>query len=196
MLILNSIQQSPLGPWRVVTPSAWSQFHVDRTKGALLFPGGFTMNERQFQSEMNRAETMRRLASGPTEPDYYAGYIRGLRRAYHGERFGTEAEHDLWMGLADGQDDEQRAAKGRGYRDGLRFADSQENQPDETQTRELTGAELARLASGRGVENLPLTCQGDQGHGPCGTYLDWTDGTCARGHILEIIVDPNRSPKP
>ena len=88
------------------------------------------MNEATFQSEMRRAETMRRLATGPTEPDYYAGYIRGLRRQYHGEQFGTQAEHDLWMSLADDQDDEQRAAKGRGYRDGFTVApEGQEAQP-------------------------------------------------------------------
>ena len=109
------------------------------------------MNEQQFQSEMRRAETMRRLTSDPTEAEYLAGYIRGLRRGYHGEQFGTQAEHKLWMSLAD----------------------------DEASVRELTGAELARLASGRHVENLALTCEGDTGHGPCGTYLDWTDGTCA-----------------
>jgi len=70
------------------------------------------MKEATFQSEM------RRLTSDPTEADYYAGFIRGLRRAYHGERFGTEAEHVLWLTLADSED-EQRAARGKGYRDGL-----------------------------------------------------------------------------
>jgi hypothetical protein len=123
------------------------------------------MNEQQFQSEMRRAETMRRLTSDPTEAEYLAGYIRGLRRGYHGEQFGTQAEHKLWMSLAD----------------------------DEASVRELTGAELARLASGRHVENLALTCEGDTGHGPCGTYLDWTDGTCARGHVIKIIVDEPRA---
>jgi hypothetical protein len=57
----------------------------------------------------------------------------------------------------------------------------------------LTGAELARLASGRHVETLHLTCEADRGHGPCGTYLDWTDGTCARGHIIKALVDESRA---
>jgi hypothetical protein len=88
------------------------------------------MNERQFQSEMNRAETMRRLATDPNEAAYFVGYVRGLRRGYHGERFGSQQEHELWQNLAD-SDDQSRAAQGRGYRDGLRFADSQENRPDD-----------------------------------------------------------------
>jgi len=56
-------------------------------------------------------------------------------------------------------------------------------------TRELTGAELARLATGRGVTGWQVTCEGDSGYGPCGTYIDWTDGTCANGHQIEMIVD-------
>lgn len=54
------------------------------------------------------------------------------------------------------------------------------------ETRELTEAEKARLASGLGVTDLPLTCEGDTGYGPCGRYHDWTDGRCARGHVIEI----------
>ena len=65
---------------------------------------------------------MRRLAVDPTKADYYAGFIRGLRRAYHGERFGTEAEHRTWLALADDEDD-SRASRGRGYRDGLNFGE-------------------------------------------------------------------------
>lgn len=57
------------------------------------------------------------------EPDYvrgywWAGYIRGLRRAHHGETFGTQAEHDLYLS-ASASDDPSRAALGRGYRAGL-----------------------------------------------------------------------------
>jgi hypothetical protein len=78
------------------------------------------MTRQEFESEMRRAEKLRRLASGPTDGDYYAGYIHGLRRAYHGERFGTPQEHKRWLSLAsDGN--ESRATKGRGYRDGLTF---------------------------------------------------------------------------
>jgi len=44
--------------------------------------------------------------------------MRGLRRAHHGERFGSEAEHDLWLSAAESAD-LQRAALGRGYIAGL-----------------------------------------------------------------------------
>ena len=44
--------------------------------------------------------------------------MRGLQRAHHGERFGFEAEHDLWFDAADSSDP-TRAALGRGYRAGL-----------------------------------------------------------------------------
>ena len=78
----------------------------------------------QFASLLRRADTLRRLESAQPGYDavlraeWWAGYMRGLRRAHHGERFGTEAEHALWMAAAD-SDDPQRAALGRGYRAGL-----------------------------------------------------------------------------
>jgi len=46
------------------------------------------------------------------------GYLRGLRRHYHGENFCTPDEHALWMSLVlDG--DPRRVDLGRGYRDGV-----------------------------------------------------------------------------
>jgi len=67
-----------------------------------------------FQSLMRRADTLRR-----NDPDpWWTGYIRGLRRAHHGELFGAEVEHSLYLAAAD-SDDPQRAALGRGYRAGL-----------------------------------------------------------------------------
>lgn len=56
-------------------------------------------------------------------------------------------------------------------------------------TRTLTAAELEQLASARGVTDLAVTCEGDNGYGPCGTYHDWTDGTCAEGHLIEIDME-------
>jgi hypothetical protein len=77
------------------------------------------MNEQKFKSEMRRAETMRRMAE-PERAEYWAGYIRGLRRAYHGKKFGTADEHKQWMDAAN-SDDEMRKQRGLGYRDGLAF---------------------------------------------------------------------------
>jgi len=74
------------------------------------------MNRTTFCGEMGRAKTM--LEIGDNQ-DYWAGYQRGLRRAHHGESFGTNDEHQQWLALANG-DDPDRQARGRGYRDGLR----------------------------------------------------------------------------
>ena len=73
------------------------------------------MTEQQFVHEMTKAETFRKLGD---RPEYWAGYIRGLRRAYHGENFGTSEEHELWLSLS-GDDDESRRDRGQGYRAGL-----------------------------------------------------------------------------
>lgn len=71
-----------------------------------------------YSSLLRRADTMRRHDDDPARAEWWAGYKRGLRRAHHGERFGSEAEHGLWLAAADSTDS-QRAALGRGYRAGL-----------------------------------------------------------------------------
>lgn len=71
-----------------------------------------------FATLMRRADTMRRIDDDPVHSSWFAGYMRGLRRAHHGERFGTHAEHELWLS-AESSPDTQRAALGRGYRAGL-----------------------------------------------------------------------------
>ena len=74
------------------------------------------MDERTFQSMMLRARTLARLDA--EHADYWTGYQRGLRRHYHGARFGTPEEHAQWMAMADAPD-RTRADRGRGYRDGV-----------------------------------------------------------------------------
>ncbi len=71
----------------------------------------------QFASLLRRADTLRRLADSP-ESDWWAGYMRGLRRAHHGDNFGTQTERDLFLSAADSPDP-MRAALGCGYRAGL-----------------------------------------------------------------------------
>lgn len=73
------------------------------------------MDLEKFEHEMLKARTM---GEHGDRPDYWAGYQRGLRRAYHGENFGTEDEHQKWCSL-EGESDPARAERGRGYRDGL-----------------------------------------------------------------------------
>lgn len=69
-------------------------------------------------SLIRRADAMRRAETDPGRQSWWAGYLRGLRRAHHGARFGTDAEHALWTDAADSPDP-VRAALGRGYRAGL-----------------------------------------------------------------------------
>jgi len=69
-----------------------------------------------FASLMRRADTLRKVDSA--NASWWAGYQRGLRRAHHGEDFGTQEEHELWLSAAESTDP-GRAALGRGYRAGL-----------------------------------------------------------------------------
>lgn len=71
-----------------------------------------------FASLMRRADTLRRVESDPIRSEWWAGYMRGLRRAHHGERFGSEAEHEMWFAASESTDP-ARAALGRGYHAGL-----------------------------------------------------------------------------
>lgn len=73
------------------------------------------MTYAQFTHEMLKAETFTRLGE---RPDYWRGYQRGLRRAYHGEAFGTDEEHAQWLEMLDSRGDARREM-GLGYRDGL-----------------------------------------------------------------------------
>lgn len=45
------------------------------------------------------------------DPEYLDGYRCGLRRAYHGDRFGTPEEHRRWLAATG-----YREARGQGYR--------------------------------------------------------------------------------
>lgn len=73
------------------------------------------ITKTRFESEMAKAEAFKNAGSSI---DYWTGYMRGLRKNYHGENFGTSAEHRLWMDAVNSVD-EQRRQKGRGYRDGF-----------------------------------------------------------------------------
>lgn len=77
------------------------------------------MDEKIFKHEMNRANDMQRVE--PERQDYWIGYQRGLRRAFHDEKIGTDKEHRKWISSALRSADEQRKQRGAGYRDGLKF---------------------------------------------------------------------------
>lgn len=110
------------------------------------------MDEARFQILARRAK----LLSG----DYGTGYLRGLRRARHGEAYGTADEHALWSRL--GLDGDTREELGRGYRDGLAGVDpsprigrppvpaDQRAEPTRPYSIRLTDREIAELQR-RGV---------------------------------------------
>jgi len=52
------------------------------------------MTEKEFQKFMKAANYMK---SKSDNPEYWSNYIRGLRRKYHGEKFGTQEEHEKWL---------------------------------------------------------------------------------------------------
>ncbi|HNS91268.1 MAG TPA: hypothetical protein PLP82_03445 [Deltaproteobacteria bacterium] len=74
------------------------------------------MTRKQFDHEMQEARSIRQ--SDPDKADYFAGYIRGLRKAYRGGSFGVDKDHNLWMSLIFDAD-KKRHARGLGYRDGF-----------------------------------------------------------------------------
>lgn len=105
-------------------------------------------SESQFKSLMLQADALFRAE----RPDYYAGYTRGLRRAHHGDRFGTEAEHELWMSLVD-RPDHCSQERGNGYRAGLMaiISNTSPNLPTSTavhaylRSHNITGNQAARM---------------------------------------------------
>lgn len=79
------------------------------------------MDRKTFEREMMRADTM---MDAENNRDYWMGYKRGLRRKFHGENFGTETEHKLWLSAIESTD-KSRRERGRGYNDGYKFRESQ-----------------------------------------------------------------------
>ena len=75
------------------------------------------IDEDTFKHEMLLADVFKKCQ--PARYDYWMGYQRGLRRAYHGENFGTAVEHLMWCELKYSPD-ESRRMRGDGYRDGLK----------------------------------------------------------------------------
>ena len=73
------------------------------------------MTEQRFRQEVARAETMLRFGT-PTEQSYWEGYLRGVRRAYHGETFGSSDEH---AAILRETVDIVRESRRRGYFDAL-----------------------------------------------------------------------------
>ena len=76
------------------------------------------MDDTTFKNFLSWADTLRRTANDDAA-EFWAGYMRGLRRLHHGESFGTDAEHELWHGIPTDEPDLTRRARGEGYRAGF-----------------------------------------------------------------------------
>lgn len=77
------------------------------------------LTQNEFESRARAAKTFARLGDDDgSANEFWNGYARGLRRNYHGENFGTDEEHTLWMGLS-ASDDWSRKLRGIGYQAGF-----------------------------------------------------------------------------
>lgn len=105
------------------------------------------MKKTVFERELLKADSFK-----STNNKYWSGYIRGLRRRYHGADFGEPGDHEKWIGFT-------RDPRGDGYRAGYRGPVDWQDLPQTVKiirtwrgwsTDEL-GERLAR--SGRTIEN-------------------------------------------
>lgn len=71
------------------------------------------MNETKYRNLLLRAKSMQLVND---RPNFWEGYIRGLRRAHYGDRYGTAANHNRWLTLGG---DVAREEMSHGYREGL-----------------------------------------------------------------------------
>ena len=80
------------------------------------------LSPERFEHEMLKARTMQEHTHSGGE--YSMGYQRGLRRAFHGDKFGTPEEHKRWLAAVKSNDFYRRQL-GQGYRDGLQGQDTE-----------------------------------------------------------------------
>ena len=76
------------------------------------------MNDGIYEQNLRGGMSFRSITQYP-QSDFWTGYVRGLRRLHHGERFGTDEEHKIWFNLSDTEIDEGRRYRGIGYRTGF-----------------------------------------------------------------------------
>jgi len=94
--------------------------HNDET---MMRRDGGHMTAATFKNWMLRADTLRGVAQNPEDSEFWAGYMCGLRRLYHGGSFGTAEQHELWRSLPADEIDMPRRARGEGYRAGFAGVD-------------------------------------------------------------------------
>jgi len=56
------------------------------------------MNESEYRTAIGSAKLMADVE--PEMAEYWRGYRRGVMRGYHGDKFGTQEDHEMWMNCA------------------------------------------------------------------------------------------------
>ena len=111
------------------------------------------MDEKIFRSLLAMAKTFQQLDADRSQ--YWNGFQRGLRRLYHGEKFGTREEHEKFLCCRDGDYRRylQTGYRAGFYRDVLKIDGSEDVQPLR-KILALSVADLAEIAavSSRTVE--------------------------------------------
>lgn len=104
------------------------------------------MDTKTFQSLLAMADTFQRVDQN--RADFWRGFQRGIRRAYHGKNFGTVEQHEQYMNCRDGdyRSDLQTGYRAGFYRDQLKIDGPDDVQPIRIKLR-LSVAELARIAA-------------------------------------------------
>lgn len=110
------------------------------------------MDKSSFERQMRRARAMQSIDEKSS--DFWRGYQRGMRRRFHGESFGTVAEHEQWMALVH---DDIRRGLGIGYRAGYYYPEMAETF-DPKRIRELLTWSVAEVAEV--AEVSPRTVEG------------------------------------
>jgi hypothetical protein len=70
------------------------------------------MDRNAFENEIYKARELKKVGK---KPEYWTGYMNGLRRRFFGEDFGTPQEHRIWL---TGNGNKLNKLRAQGYRDG------------------------------------------------------------------------------
>jgi len=126
------------------------------------------VNKQQFDRLLRDAEINKQ-----GDPDYWGGYIRGLRRAYHGAAFSTDAEHEKW-------------AKHPGYMAGLAALKPESVELPTAaavhaflRRHEITGAQAARMLYLSGSRQVRKYTGGENPR-----QMDGARWFCLHAHVL------------